>query len=86
MGQGSTGPEGAPSLVAGMAWCWSGGLRQSADPIPGDDDVSGPGPAGLDLQLALAAAAGQAGGGVQDAVASPNYASRVARFRTPDME
>ena len=37
--------------------------------LPGGHDVSGPGPAGLDVEAALAAAAGQSGGGVQDAVA-----------------
>lgn len=67
-GRGSTAP-GAPSLIAGTAWRCSGGLRQGGDPFPGGHDVSGPGPAGLDLQAALAAAAGQPGGGVQDAVA-----------------
>jgi hypothetical protein len=65
---GSTGP-GAPSLVAGMVCCWSRGLRQSADVVPGGDEVGGPGPACLDVEAALAAAASQPGGGVQDAVA-----------------
>src|SRR5690348_3391816 len=60
---------GAPSLVAGTAWRWSGRVRQGGDPVPGGHDVGGPGPAGLDPQAASAAAAGQAGGRVQDAVA-----------------
>jgi hypothetical protein len=69
---------GAPFLVAGTAWCWSGSVRQGADPVPGGHDVRGPGPAGLDLQLALAAAAGQPGGDVQDAVTHRPFSQPVA--------
>lgn len=63
---------GAPSLIAGTAWCCSGCLRQGADLVPGGHDVAGPGPAGVDLEAALVAAAGQPGGGVQIAVPSRN--------------
>ena len=69
---------GAPFLVAGTAWCWSGSVRQGADPVPGGHDVRGPGPASLDLQLALAAAAGQPGGDVQDAVTHRPFSQPIA--------
>jgi hypothetical protein len=52
-----------------MVWCWSGGLGEGADPVPGGDDRGCPGPGGGDFEVAPAAAAGQAAGGVQDAVA-----------------
>jgi hypothetical protein len=50
-----------------MVCCWSGGLWQGADLVPGGDDVSGPGPGGGDVEAVPAAAAGQPGCGVQDA-------------------
>jgi len=59
-------------LLTGVGSCWSGRLGQGGDAFPGGGDVSGPGPGGLDLEVALAAAAHQTGGGVQDAVASLN--------------
>jgi hypothetical protein len=37
------GPRVLLPLVAGMAWCWSRGMRQGADAVPGGHDVSGPG-------------------------------------------
>src|SRR6266480_2372970 len=79
-GRGFHRAPGAPFLFAGVAWCWSGGLRQGADPVPGGHDVSGPGPGGLDPQAPLSAAAGQAGGGVQtsDAV---KVSSCLRKFR-----
>jgi hypothetical protein len=69
----------APSLVAGTAWRWSGGVRQGADPFPGGHDVSGPRPGRGDLRALLAAAAGRAGGGVQDPVAQ-GLAGRLTVF------
>src|SRR6266581_2163772 len=68
-GRGFHGPRVLLPLAAGAVWRWSGGLRQGGDAVPGGHDVSGPGPAGLDVEAALAGAAGQLGGGVQDAVA-----------------
>src|SRR5689334_5363669 len=65
---GSTG-QGFPFVIAGTVCCWSGGLWQGADPVPGGGDVGGPRPDGLDAQAALPAAAGESGGGVPDAVA-----------------
>jgi len=41
--------RGGPSLIAGTAWCWSGGLRQGPDTSPGSHDVLGPGPVPRDL-------------------------------------
>src|SRR5436190_5175155 len=52
-----------------MICCWSGGLGQGADPVPGGHDHRCPGPGGGDFEVLPTAAAGQAGGGVQDAVA-----------------
>jgi len=68
----STGPRDFPQ-VEGTSRCWSGGGREGADALPGLDDRLGPGPAGGDLPASAASAADQAGGGVQDAVASLNY-------------
>ena len=68
-GRGFHGPRGCPSLVAGMGSCWSGGLRERVDALPGGRDRLGPRPGGLDFQAAPPAAADQPGGGVQDAVA-----------------
>src|ERR1022692_122790 len=65
---GSTGPLFAPSVVAGTAWFWSGGLRQGGDHGPGGGDGIRPGPGRGDSQAAPAAASGQPGGGVQDLV------------------
>lgn len=42
-------------------------MRQGADAFPGGHDLGDPGPAGPDLEAPLATAAGQAGGGVQEA-------------------
>ena len=44
-------------------------MRQRADADPCGDDVGGPGPGSRDFELAAAGASGEAGGGVQDAVA-----------------
>src|ERR1035437_5028975 len=67
-GGGSTGPPRfAPSVVAGMDSWWSGALRQRGDHGPGGGDGIGPGPGRCDSQAAPAAAAGQPGGGGQDA-------------------
>ena len=65
---GSTGPR-FPPWSSEWLCCWSGGLGQGADAVPGGDDRGCPGPGGGDLEVAPAAAAGQAAGGVQDAVA-----------------
>jgi hypothetical protein len=79
-GRGFHGPRGAPSLIAGTVWRWSGSLRQGADLVPGGHDVGGPGPAGVDLEAAPAAAAGQPGGSVQDAVTGRKvFGSALAR-------
>ena len=55
--RGSTGS--CDRVVAGERHvvCWSGRVGEAADPVPGGDDVGGPGPAGLDFQLPAAGAA-----------------------------
>lgn len=64
---GFTGPEGL-SWVVGAGSCWrSGGLGQGGDALPGVLDVGGPGPGAGDCESS--AAVGEAGCGVQDAVA-----------------
>src|SRR3974390_283220 len=68
MAGGSTGP-GSASLLAGMAWRWSGGLRQRVDTLPRGGDRIGPRPGRLDFQAAAPPAADQPGGGVQYPVA-----------------
>ena len=68
---GSTGPV-CSFLGRGTVWCWSGGLRQGGDPVPGGHDGVGPGPGSRDLEAAPAGAADQPAGGVQDAVTSLN--------------
>src|SRR5690242_10885430 len=65
---GSTGP-GVPSSLAGTCSCWSGGVRDGLDALPGGDDFLCPGPGGGDFQGSAASAADEPGGGVQDAVA-----------------
>ena len=65
---GSTGP-GGPFLVAGLCFGWSDGMRHRVDALPGGGDLFGPGPGRGDLEGSAAAAADEAGGGVQEAVA-----------------
>src|SRR5437773_564002 len=77
------GPGAFLPLVAGAVWRWSGGLWQGADAVPGGDDVSGPGPGGLDVEAALAAAAGPPGGGVQDAGARAGRRFASSRATRP---
>jgi len=67
-GRGSTGP-GFAFLLAGMCLGWSDGVRDGVDALPGGGDLAGPGPGRGDLEDPAAAAADQAGGGVQEAVA-----------------
>src|SRR3954447_13827885 len=55
----------------GQALSWSAGCGDRRDPGERGGDLVGPGPAGGDAQPAAALAAGQAGGGVQNAVAQP---------------
>src|SRR5690349_17468389 len=55
--------------VAGTGSCWSGGVRERADALPGPGDRFGPGPVRGDFPAAAAPAADQAGGRVQYAVA-----------------
>jgi hypothetical protein len=66
--EGSTGP-GFSFLDRWDGWCWSGGLRERVDALPGGGDRVRPGPGSLDFQVAAPSAADQAGGGMQDAVA-----------------
>jgi hypothetical protein len=61
-------PRGLP-WVAGTGPCWSAGVGQRADTLPGPRDRLGPRPVRGDLPAAAAPAAHEAGGGVQDAVA-----------------
>src|SRR5271169_5405339 len=63
---GSTGPGGLP-LVAGTGRCWSAGVGQRADTLPGPRDRLGPRPVRGDLPAPAAPAAYQPGRGVQDA-------------------
>src|SRR6516162_4746729 len=60
---------GSPSWIAGTGSCWSGGLRERVDALPGGGDRVRPGPGSLDFQAAAPSAADQAGGSMQDAVA-----------------
>ena len=66
--RGSTGP-GVSLLLGGAGFGWSDRVRDRVDALPGGDDLSGPGPGGGDLEAPAAAAADEAGGGVQEAVA-----------------
>src|SRR5580704_16186389 len=68
-GRGFHGPQEFPSLLAGTGLCWSGGVRDGLDALPGGDDFLCPGPGGGDFQGSAAPAADEPGGGVQDAVA-----------------
>ena len=68
---GSHGPQGLPSVLGGTGCGWSGGVRDGLDALPGGGDGAGPGPGRGYLQAPAApaaSAAGQAGGGVHDAV------------------
>ena len=72
-----SGPAGGPgaggstdpglTLVAGTGPCWSAGVRQRADPLPGPRDRLGPRPVRGDLPAPAAPAAHQPGRRVQDA-------------------
>ncbi len=59
-------------MLAGTGSCWSGWVRDGLDALPGGGDRLCPGPGGGDFQGSAASAADEAGGGVQDAVASLN--------------
>src|SRR5258706_2945461 len=50
-GRGFHWPLGGVVVGIGHAPCWSGGVGEGADAVPGGDDVGGPGPGGLDFQL-----------------------------------
>ena len=62
-------PGFLPQQVAGTGPCWSAGVRQRADTLPGPGDRLGPGPVRGEFPAAPPPAADQAGGGVQDPVA-----------------
>src|SRR5216683_6422675 len=64
----STVPD-APFRAQGWYSCWSGGVGQRGDPCPGGYEGVRPGPGRGDLEVPAAAAAGQAGGGVEQSVA-----------------
>jgi hypothetical protein len=49
--------------------CWSGGVRDGLDVLPGGGDLLCPGPGRGDFEASAAPAADEAGGGVQDAIA-----------------
>src|SRR5258708_6538670 len=68
-GRGLHGPLGFLPCSAGRVYRWSGRVRDGLDALPGGDDFLRPGPVLGDLQGSASAAAGEAGGGVQDAVA-----------------
>jgi hypothetical protein len=76
-------PLGFPSLLDGTGSCWSGGVRNGLDALPGGDDVLRPGPGRGDLQGSAASAADQAGGGVQDPVAQRRLRLGHGRGRRP---
>src|SRR5258706_11858038 len=61
-GRGFHWPLGGVVVGIGHAPCWSGGVGEGADAVPGGDDVGGPGPGGLDFQLPPAGGAGGSGG------------------------
>jgi hypothetical protein len=51
---------------------WSERVRDGVDALPGGDDLLGPGPGRGDLEGSSSSAADEAGGGVQEPVASLN--------------
>jgi hypothetical protein len=76
---------GSPSLLSRIDFCWSGGVREGLDALPGGGDGRGPGPGGGDFQDPAASSAHKPAGSVEDAVTQgfgSAFASLPSRARS----